>query len=80
MLKVETERLHLTTAAFKLGWRYWKARDALLAGDLQGGRSPDGGWWVSAASVEKLLSQREAQMLLQTVTGTTEPNEGNERN
>lgn len=53
-----TERLPLTEAARRLNWRYWRCRDALLAGELRGGRDPDGRYWVETTSVDQHLAHQ----------------------
>jgi hypothetical protein len=56
------QRIGLSDAAKRLSWGYLRTRDALLRGELRGGRGTGGRWFVEALSVEELIiARREAE-------------------
>jgi hypothetical protein len=52
----EPVEVTLIEAAQRLGWRYGRARDAILAKQLDG-RLADGRWVVTTASLRKLMAK-----------------------
>ncbi len=56
---MHVEQMGLADAGHMLGWAYWRTRDALLRGELRGGRTPSGRWYVDAASVAEVLRVRQ---------------------
>lgn len=53
------ERVSLSRAAIELGVGYLVARDRVCRGQLVGGQTPDGKWWVDRGSLERAVREKQ---------------------
>jgi hypothetical protein len=52
--------ISVSDAALKLGVSYWRARDMLLRGDLQGGKDERGRYYVDQTSLNRMRKRQRA--------------------
>ena len=59
--KAESGRISLTDAGLRAGLGYWRIRNAVMRGEVKGGKD-EGSWWVDATDLDRfILTLRPAE-------------------